>query len=146
MKKVMFFLSALVVGVGFANAAPAIPVNSNVITVNQDDKEKIKALFDARDKLGCAKNALFESVVNVSAFRPGALSNKEKKKAGAFLLLAYFLSPALDGWIQKEGQKLNLSTAIDLELIDQVIVQEQANAARVQDAIERGKQLATQQA
>lgn len=110
------------------------------------DKEKIKALFDARDKLGCAKNALFESVVKVSAFRPGALSNKEKKKAGAFLLLAYFLSPALDGWIQKEGQKLNLSTAIDQELIDQVIAQEQANAARVQDAIERGKQLATQQA
>jgi hypothetical protein len=43
MKKVMFFLSALVVGVGFANAAPAISVKSNVITVNQDDKEKIKA-------------------------------------------------------------------------------------------------------
>ena len=43
MKKVMFFLSAMVVGVGFANAAPAISVNSNVITVNQDDKEKIKA-------------------------------------------------------------------------------------------------------
>lgn len=43
MKKVMFFLSALVVGVGFANAAATISAKSDVITVTQDDKEKIKA-------------------------------------------------------------------------------------------------------
>ena len=43
MKKVMLFLSAMVVGVGFANAAPAISVKSNTMTVTQDDREKIKA-------------------------------------------------------------------------------------------------------
>jgi hypothetical protein len=43
MKKIMFLLSALVVGVGFANAVPATPVKSSTMTVTQDDREKIKA-------------------------------------------------------------------------------------------------------
>jgi len=42
MKKTLFLLSALVVGVGFADAAPAITVKP-AIAVTQDDKEKIKA-------------------------------------------------------------------------------------------------------
>jgi hypothetical protein len=61
------------------------------------------------------------------------------------LLLAYFLSPALDALVQKEGKKLNLCTAIDRQLIDQVIAQEREKAVRVQEAIARGKQLATPQ-
>jgi|SRR5688572_8300331 hypothetical protein len=42
MKKVMLFVSAMVVGVGFVNATAPIVSSSPVITVTQDDKEKIK--------------------------------------------------------------------------------------------------------
>lgn len=108
------------------------------------DQEKIQALFAARQKLGCAKKALFDAILKVGAFNPNDLSSREKRKAGAFLLLAYFLSPALDAWVQKEGKKLHLCTAIDNQLINQVIAQEREKAVRVQEAIARGKQLAHQ--
>jgi hypothetical protein len=42
MKKVVFFFSAMVVGIGFVNATGTIVTNPNVVTVQQDDKEKIK--------------------------------------------------------------------------------------------------------
>jgi hypothetical protein len=42
MKKVVFFLSAMIVGVGFVNATATVDSKSSVVTVQQDDKEKIK--------------------------------------------------------------------------------------------------------
>jgi hypothetical protein len=42
MKKVLFFVSALVVGIGFVNAKGTVTSNSVVSSITQDDKEKIK--------------------------------------------------------------------------------------------------------
>jgi hypothetical protein len=42
MKNVLFFIAMVVAGVGFVNAAGANDVGSTSITVQQDDREKIK--------------------------------------------------------------------------------------------------------
>jgi len=109
----------------------------------QWEQEKIKSdrFYSAREKLAAAKTALFQSVLKVSKLTPGSLSASSKKEVSSFLLLSYFLGPALDAWAQKEASAVGILSTIDRHLIDTVIADEIENEKRVQRKIEQGKLL-----
>jgi ATP-dependent Clp protease ATP-binding subunit ClpA len=112
----------------------------NLVCELVKEQNRLKAFYKARDRLAQTKAAAFASVLKVSALPQRSLGYRDKRTAGAFLLLSHYLAPALEAWIHDEGEKLGVKTLIDPPLIDNVIAEEIDNEARVAKLVEQGKQ------
>jgi len=101
--------------------------------------EDLSTFYEKREAMGVLKKTMFRTILKVSNFERTALSERNKRELNTFLLLSHFLLPAMENNIQEEAQRLGVLTAIDPDLIEQVIEEELENDRKVQEAVARGK-------
>jgi hypothetical protein len=82
--------------------------------------------LQSKEQLFRVKVATCKAALKVAQITRGVFSNEQHKSMNQFLLLSYFLAPALEKLIQQQSRELHLQTVIDTRLIDTVLASEQA--------------------
>lgn len=85
------------------------------------NQKELDKLFKAKNLLDRVTKETYLSVLKVSSISHKQLSAKDKKQLNKFLLLHEFLGRTLESHIEEVSQKLGMKTAIDKDLVDDII-------------------------
>jgi ABC-type dipeptide/oligopeptide/nickel transport system ATPase component len=99
------------------------------------DNEKLSSLFAAKQKFKEVTDRIYHLVFKLKEAKKEELSSSDQHRLNTFMLLRYFLAPALKQHIVKLSNDLNVKTVIDRALIDEIIAEEQDNLKKMKAAV-----------